>query len=143
MQQSLKPLSNIGEELASIRIITLCRSTAVHMLKLYPDDFIERTVYHLRRILPLRAREYVYIHNVGDLTKPVCFHIYHWPSKPDEYFDGHSRTELYDVKGLRHSIHLSYNINAALASTNTNVEYEYPDTFDDQKCQFSLVESQI
>lgn len=117
-------LSNVGSEIASIRIISLCRSTAAHMLKLYPNDFIERTVYHLRRCLPLRAKEYLYIHNVGDLSKPICFHTYHWATLPDDYFDGNTRTELYDINGLRHVIHFSYNVNVALATTN---DYSYID----------------
>ena len=125
IQHSLhESLSNVGSELASIRISSLCRSTASRMLKLYPDDFIERTVYHIRRILPLRVKEYIYFHNGNDLSKPTCVHIYHWTTKPDDYFNGNVSTEIYDINGMRHFIRLSYNVSVAIATSHDHASID-------------------
>lgn len=114
---------NTGEEIAAQRIKTLCIKTAAHMLTIYPNDFIERAIYRMRRLLPLRVYDYVPTYGSRRVQRQIHYCIYHWTSLPDCYFDGNCQTELYDKEGRLHLITIYYNIGAAIASTLTPTDY--------------------
>lgn len=94
------------------------------MIKRYPDNFIERTIYHIRRIIPIRVREYIYDNVDKGSDKPTMHHVYHWTMKPDEYFNGRTQYELYDVHHHRHLLVLTYNIGVAVSSALLEIPYD-------------------